>query len=81
MPDVNDLINSLGAGEMSTANNSFSAIMSDKLNAALDAKKVELANAMAGVETEVEVEPEAEVEIEQEVETDDEVQGISDESE
>lgn len=78
MPDVNDLINSVGTGEMSTANKSFSAIMSDKLNAALDAKKVELANTMAGVEPEAEAEADHE---EEEVEIDDEVQGISDESE
>lgn len=80
MPDVNDLINSIGTGEMSTANSSFSAIMSDKLNAALDAKKVELANSMAGVEPEVEVEDEPEVDHVEEVEADDEVSGVSDES-
>jgi len=77
MADVNDLINYVGSGEMSNASVTFNDIMADKFNAALDAKKVELANSMAGVEAEDEYEADDEVE----VENDDEVQGISDESE
>lgn len=44
MSDVESLINALSTGEQSVANKAFDGVMQDKLNMALDAKKIELAN-------------------------------------
>ena len=44
MTDTADLINALASGKTSDANNTFNDLMSSKISAALDAKKIELAN-------------------------------------
>jgi hypothetical protein len=44
MSDVESLIDALNTGEQSVANKAFDGVMQDKLNMALDAKKIELAN-------------------------------------
>ena len=78
MADVMDFVTQVGDGKMADAEKSFANIMQDKINSAMNDRKIELANTMAGVETAVEVD---EIETEQEVETDDEIHGVSDESE
>ena len=65
MTDTIDLINALANGKTADANNTFNDLMASKLNAAIDAKKIEIANdTYNGVAQE----------LEQEIETD-EVQG------
>jgi acetylglutamate kinase len=44
MTETIDLINALASGKTSDANNTFNDLMSSKISAALDAKKIELAN-------------------------------------
>jgi|21_taG_2_1085346.scaffolds.fasta_scaffold144744_2 hypothetical protein len=44
--NVNDLILNLKDGDNVAANNSFNSVMADKLTAALDAKKIEVASTM-----------------------------------
>jgi len=78
MADVMDFVTQVGLGNMADAEKSFANVMQDKINSAMNDRKIELANTMAGVETAVEVD---EIETEQEVETDDEIHGVSDESE
>jgi hypothetical protein len=70
MADVMDFVTQVGDGKMADAEKSFANIMQDKINSAMNDRKIELANNMAGVETETE-----------EVEDHDEIQGVSDESE
>lgn len=53
--DVSDMIVDLAGNKMADANNKFSALMSDKINAALDAKKIELAKSF-GADEEVDIE-------------------------
>ena len=60
--DVSDMIVDLAGNKMADANNKFMGIMSDKINAALDAKKIELAKSFSS-DDEVEIE---DVEIEDE---------------
>ena len=74
MTDVNDLINTLSTGEVNDANGVFSTVMQDKITAALDDRKIALAQNMAGIDT-------TPAEAEQELEVDDEVQGIPDDAE
>jgi hypothetical protein len=66
MSDVNDLINALSQGDMVKANDTFSAIMSDKINSSLDDSRIQMAQDIMGVPEEVE-EVEAEVEIDDEL--------------
>lgn len=66
MTETIDLINALANGKTSNANNVFNDLMASKLNSAIDAKKIELANDVYNGVTN---------EIEQEMSTD-EVQGI-----
>jgi hypothetical protein len=66
MSDVNDLINALSQGDMVKANDTFSAIMSDKINSSLDDSRIQMAQDIMGVPEEVE-------EVEVEVEIDDEL--------
>ena len=63
--NVDDMIVDLAGNKMADANNKFMGIMSDKINAALDAKKIELAKSFSSDE-EVEIE---DVENEEEIET------------
>lgn len=44
MTETIDLINALANGKTSNANNTFNDLMASKLNAAIDAKKIEIAN-------------------------------------
>ena len=44
MTETIDLINAIASGKTSDANNTFNDLMSSKLNAAIDAKKIEIAN-------------------------------------
>jgi hypothetical protein len=44
MTDTIDLINALANGKTADANNTFNDLMASKLNAAIDAKKIEIAN-------------------------------------
>jgi hypothetical protein len=44
MTETIDLINALANGKTSGANNTFNDLMASKLNAAIDAKKIEIAN-------------------------------------
>jgi len=72
---VSDLINNLNAGDMSDANASFAAIMNDRINDALDDKRVAVAQNMSGADVDVwhddyEVEPEDSEEIEASAEED-----------
>lgn len=48
MTDVNDLINALGAGDNVSAEDVFSSLMADKINSAMDDRKIELAQGMMG---------------------------------
>jgi hypothetical protein len=73
MSNVNDLIDALGSGDMGSAQTHFSSIMNDKVQSALDAKKVEVAQAMYA--------DQEELQIDTEVEFEDEVQGIETEAE
>lgn len=65
MTETIDLINALANGKTSDANNVFNDLMASKLNSAIDAKKIEVANDVYNGVTN---------EIEQEMSTD-EVQG------
>ena len=87
---VSDLINNLNAGNMSDANASFAAIMNDRINDALDDKRVAVAQNMSGADVDVwhddyEVEPEeieasAEEDLDTTLEVEDEdIQAVSDE--
>lgn len=68
MTDVSELINALGAGNNNNANSAFDALMQDKINAAMDDRKIAIAQGMTGTAVEVE-----------DVEIDDEIPGIQDE--
>ena len=70
MTETIDLINALANGKTSDANNTFNDLMSSKISAALDAKKIELANDVYNGVTDS---------IEQEITTD-EVQGTETET-
>lgn len=65
MTETIDLINALANSKTADANNVFNDLMASKLNSAIDAKKIELANDVYNGITD---------EIEQEISTD-EVQG------
>ena len=68
MTDVSELINALGAGNNNNANSAFDALMQDKINVAMDDRKIAIAQGMTGTAVEVE-----------DVEIDDEISGIQDE--
>ena len=70
MTETIDLINALANGKTADANNTFNDLMSSKISAALDAKKIELANDVYNGVTDS---------IEQEITTD-EVQGTETET-
>tara|TARA_B110000908_G_C10256151_1_gene455618 strand:+ start:2631 stop:2837 length:207 start_codon:yes stop_codon:yes gene_type:complete len=54
MTDVNDLINALKGDSMNDAKNVFSTVMQDKMSAALDDRKISLAQGMDGTSQQVE---------------------------
>ena len=68
MTDVSELINALGAGNNNNANSAFDVLMQDKINVAMDDRKIAIAQGMTGTAVEVE-----------DVEIDDEISGIQDE--
>lgn len=55
---VENLISSLGKGDNVSANKEFSTIMADKMTAAINAKKIEVASKIGKVTVEVEQEEE-----------------------
>jgi uncharacterized membrane-anchored protein len=59
---IQDLINNVKSGDVQSSNNSFNSIMADKINAALDTQKQDVASRLFGSDTEVESEVEADVE-------------------
>jgi len=67
--DVNDLINALKSGENVEAENTFNGLMADKINTAMDARKVELGQGMMNPAQEEELEADS-AEVVDEVETD-----------
>jgi len=67
--DVNDLINALKNGENVEAENTFKGLMADKINTAMDARKIELGQGMMNPTQEEELEADS-AEDADEVETD-----------
>jgi hypothetical protein len=55
MSDVKNLISAISTNDYATAEDSFAAIMNAKVSAALDAKRIEVAQGMFKAEEEVEV--------------------------
>ena len=74
MPSVNDFIDAIAKGNLAGANNMFGELMQDRLGAALDDKKIELAQGMLGIETEASEEEDTTLEGEDE---NAEVSGVS----
>jgi len=74
MSDINALISALSGKDMVQANNAFASLMQNKLNDAIDDRKVQIAQSMMGVD------PDEEYEDEEEELENDELQDVSDES-
>ena len=74
MSDINALISALSGKDMVQANSAFSSLMQNKLNDAIDDRKVQIAQSMMGVN------PDEEYEDEEEELENDELQDVSDES-
>jgi hypothetical protein len=73
MNNINDLIYALDSGDMATASTAFSSAMADKINDALNDKKIEIGQTMLGITQEEEFDEET-----LEDNNDDEVSGVSD---
>ena len=73
MPTVSDLINDLGAGEMAKASTTFADLMKDKVNDALDDRKIELGRLMTMSPEEIEAE---EQELEAQLGSEDEAEEV-----
>lgn len=56
--NVENLISSLGKGDNVSANKEFNSIMADKMTAAINAKKIEVASKIGKVSVEVQKEEE-----------------------
>lgn len=56
--NVENLISSLGKGDNVSANKEFNSIMADKMTAAINAKKIEVASKIGKVSLEVQEEEE-----------------------
>ena len=54
MTNVSDLINALNGDSNNDANNAFSALMQDKINTAMDDRKIAIAQGMTGTSVETE---------------------------
>jgi len=86
MPTVDELIQSITSGNMTGANQTFASMMQDKLNSALDDRKIEMAQSMLGIESDEDNDNEEDLEgmddtdhdEHEEQQHDDEVQGVSD---
>jgi len=77
MSNVNDLISSLSSGDMSSAETHFQDLMNQKMQDAVDAKKIEVAQGMYGDYAEDEG-----IEVDEyEIEETDEIQGSETETE
>lgn len=68
--DTNSILDALKSDDKVAASNAFTDIMQSKINAALDDKKIEIAQSMSGVE--VEEEPVGDIE------ADEDISGVSD---
>jgi hypothetical protein len=66
--DINDLIDNLKAGNNVGAGETFNSIMSDRINSAMDARKVEIGQGFNQPEAEEELELAAEEELDNELE-------------
>ena len=62
---VEEIVKSLKDGDNIAAGKAYDAVMAEKLRASLDAKKIELAPTMVGLEVEPMIEPEQSGEIAQ----------------
>lgn len=67
MADVQDLINALDSGNKSEAGSVFADLMGDKINAALDDKRVEMARGFGAPEEQLEIELEGDEEVDVDV--------------
>ena len=56
---TNELIDSLKTGDNVAANKAFNSVMGEKLKAALDAKKIDVASSMGKTPEEIETEQES----------------------
>ena len=64
--ETKDLINALNSGNNVEAGNVFSSLMADKINSAMDDRKVQLGQSMmSGEEEQVEMDFESEEEVEE----------------
>ena len=70
---VNDLVGALNTGNKADANAMFNSMMSDRINDALDDKRIAVAQAMGGAQVEEPAEMEMEAELAAESEFDDDV--------
>lgn len=68
--DVKDLINALSSGDNVAASNVFNGVMADRINSAMDDKKIELGQSMMGGQVDVEEDPVEEVEEDENVQSD-----------
>lgn len=75
MPTVNDFISAIATGNLASANSMFGDLMQDRLSAALDDKKIELAQGMIGIDQSSNEEDEYEDTVEDHEH--DEVSGVS----
>jgi hypothetical protein len=82
--DVKDLIDALGAGDNVQASNVFGSVMADKINSAMDDRKIEIAQSMMGgqeEQLEMDFGEEPVEEPVEEVEEDEDIQSDSDDDE
>jgi hypothetical protein len=64
--ETKDLISALNSGDNVEASNAFTSIMADRINSAMDDKKVQLGQAMmSGEEEQIEMDFESEEEVEE----------------
>lgn len=69
--ETRDLINALNSGDNIEAGNVFNSLMADKINSAMDDRKVQIAQGMMGGEQEeMDFDPEGEVEEYEDVQPD-----------
>ena len=61
--ETRDLINALNAGDNIEAGNVFNSLMADKINSAMDDRKVQIAQSMMGGEEQLEMDLESEEEV------------------
>ncbi len=50
-----DLVNAISTGDYATAEDAFASVMADKVSAALDAKRIEVAQSLFKTQEEIEV--------------------------